>query len=86
MNNFDKVKNMNKKEIAEFLNGLLNDSYETIIDKWFDKNYCESICPDIRVIYENKKEIWKECDFEGKCSYQNCRLDMIKLWLNDKCE
>lgn len=81
MNNFEKLKNMTKEELAEFLNSFI---YKPIDDvepfKWFDEKYC-SICPDIEVINDGKKKMWKECYFEGNCPHQDYGLGLIKLWL-----
>lgn len=83
MNNFEKIKNMSKDELIEFLNNSIGRELdETPIYKWFDENYCKSICPDIEVINKGKNEIWKECYFEGLCPYQDWGCNLIKLWLD----
>lgn len=82
MTNFDKIKNMSKEELIEFLNNLIdNDSDSTIIFEWFKEKYCK-VCPDIEIIYDGKNEIWKECYFEGICPYQDLDKKLINLWLD----
>ena len=87
MNNFERIKNMNEDEMIMFLNGLIGTEIEkTVVYKWFDKNYCKLICPDIEVIHKGKNEIWKECYFEGLCPYQDWGCNLIKLWLESENE
>lgn len=82
MTNFEKIKNMNKEEIIEFLNSLVGTEFDdTIIFKWFKEKYCE-VCPDIEIIYHGKNDLWKECYFEGVCPHQDWDERLIKLWLN----
>lgn len=86
MNNFEKITEMTKDELAEFINELIRESIDkTEPFKWFDETYCK-ICPDIEVEYKDEKELWKECYFEGKCPHQDWGIDLIKLWLEDENE
>jgi hypothetical protein len=81
MNNFEKIKNMNKEEMVKFLDNLIDVPFDKVEPmKWFHEKYC-TVCPDIEVKYNDKTELWKECYFEGKCLYQDSIKDMVKLWL-----
>lgn len=82
MNNFEKIKNMNKDELIIFLNDLIDNEFDsTLIFKWFKNKYCE-VCPDIEIKYHGKNELWKECYFEGICPHQDGDERLIKLWLD----
>lgn len=86
MTNFEKIKNMNKDQMAEFLEKLNSDGIEKAPHNiWFNEEYCEN-CPDIEVIYRDKKELWKECDFEGNCPNTDWGSDIVKLWLESENE
>lgn len=86
MTNFEKIKNMSKDEMAEFLDNLTNGGIEKAPQNiWFNKKYCK-VCPDIEVVYMGKNQLWKECDFEGKCSNTDWDSGMVKLWLDAKIE
>lgn len=86
MTNFERIKNMNKDELAKFLDDLTSGGIEKAPHSiWFNEKYCK-VCPDIEVIYLGKKDLWKECDFESKCPNTNWDSGMIKLWLDGEYE
>lgn len=84
MTNYERSKEMNKEELSKFLYHLCNeDLTKTKIFDWLDRVYC-SKCPYIEVILKDKSEMWRECNFEGKCPHQNWDISVIKLWLDSE--
>ena len=83
MTNYQHIKEMNKKEMIQFIKDLTENQYDNQIDKWFTAKYCDK-CTTTEVVWGNEKQYWHECDFEGKCSYQSSNEDVIRLWLDSE--
>ncbi len=90
--NFEKIKNMNIDEFAEWLDK--HDSWEnTPWMEWWNNTYCKNCEPVIGIFVDSWKEsefAW--CELYGKCRFFQ-ELDktpdsllMAKLWLESEIE
>lgn len=89
---FDKIKTMNREQIADWLDkcGAFDGSPWT---EWFDKKYCKN-CPseNVYVEYFNSYADCAWCELNYKCKFFPdmkdipSNKDIIKMWLETEYE
>lgn len=91
MTEFDKIKNMNLEELAEWLDVVCSFSDDSPWMKWFSEKFCDN-CPPVQtfVPYLNKEAECSYCELNGNCKFFPDLLDtpenkqIIKMWLESE--
>jgi len=90
MTNFEKLKNMSKEELINWLDeiGKIDDAPWVL---WFTKKYCDNCEPIIEFVPLLQKECeCTSCEINDKCKFfpekekTLSSTEVIELWLNEE--